>query len=77
MTEENTEMATVHETPKPEEPPETVEEMKPELKEEHKNETLKLSRVKIREVAKSQHCRPCDIEARLRGFHGRHRYDMG
>ena len=36
MTEENTEMATINETPKPEEQSETMEEMKPETIEEHK-----------------------------------------
>ena len=60
MTEENTEMATIDETPKPEEPPETVEEMRPETTEDHKNETPKPSRVKIREVAKQKtECQDC------------------
>ena len=54
MTEENTEMVSVDETPKPEEPPETIEEMKPETTEDHKNEALKPTRVKIREVAKQE-----------------------
>ena len=60
MTEENTEMATIDETPKPEEPPETIEEMKPETTEDHKNEALKPTRVKIREVAKQKtECQDC------------------
>ena len=61
MTEENIEMVSVDETlvsvdktPKPEEPPETIEKMKPATTEQHKPETLKPSRVKIREVEKQR-----------------------
>ena len=60
MTEDNTEMLPVDETPKPEEPLETLEEMKPETTEDHKNEIPKPSRVKIREVAKQKtECQDC------------------
>ena len=60
MTEENTEMLPVNETPKPEEPPVTIEEMKPETTKDHKNETLKPTRVTIREVAKQKtECHDC------------------
>ena len=65
MTEENTEMVSADETPvsvdktpKPEEPPETIAGS---LKQqEHKPETVKPSRVKIREVAKQKtECQDC------------------
>ena len=62
MSEENNEMATVDETPKPEETESTEnkENIPPEPNEETKPETKKPTRVKITEVAKQKtECKDC------------------
>ena len=54
MSEENNDMVTVDETPKPEETKSTEDKRTPEPNEETKSETPKPTRVKITEVAKQK-----------------------